>query len=266
MKRVQRENFESRKLKGGEHGVTDALYLLPSNQPTDPSLAAHPCKYIKKTDRDSHSVDWRCWDDSITETRFARIIPHKMKVFLDALNVYYPFSRTLLINSSAFQGFLEIKDFSRLCGPCTTMKFKHSNYITVVINSGPQGWLTVLLNEVRKGVRCMLVKFFARKAAWLKFTQIHSDLWVKNKHEPGPKKMKPSTSGKLSLGGTWSTCWKASALVSRSSWQYGAVRVDSHGPLCPCFLVWIFPAQKTTGARAVCDHTEELWKPSLGTA
>ena len=35
---------------------------------------------------------------------------------------------------------------------------------------------TDLSHEVKEGVQCMLVKFFARKAAWLKFTarlQIH---------------------------------------------------------------------------------------------
>ena len=34
---------------------------------------------------------------------------------------------------------------------------------------------TDLLNEVKEGAKCMLVKFFARKAAWLKFTADNAD-------------------------------------------------------------------------------------------
>ena len=35
---------------------------------------------------------------------------------------------------------------------------------------GPLNWLTDLLNEEKENVQCMLVHFFARRAAWLKFT------------------------------------------------------------------------------------------------
>ena len=40
--------------------------------------------------------------------------------------------------------------------------------------NGPLG-LTDLLDEVNEGVQCMLVKFFERKAAWLKFTAVYAD-------------------------------------------------------------------------------------------
>ena len=32
-----------------------------------------------------------------------------------------------------------------------------------------------LLNKAKDGVQCMLVKFFARKAVWLKFTVVNAD-------------------------------------------------------------------------------------------
>ena len=78
--------------------------------------------------------------------------------------------------AKAFCAQSSLVKFTAVNADRPTLKTLTSCYAVICeSNQRTLGRLTDLLNEVKEGVQCMLVKFFVRKAAWLKFTAVNAD-------------------------------------------------------------------------------------------